>query len=768
MIVYLLVISLIPLMLLSIISVYTANKVINGEVESLSVELTNDKLQRLELIATEIENLIANVSSVDEIKKVISKEVTDGSSYDYLTTQARMGYILSNFRNIKGLTSIEIFTFTGEHYYVGDTLNFENIDEDLLKRFKEESIASGNKIYWSGIEQNVNINSEFDQVIATVAPIKVLDKYTYKENYVGLLLVNYDALFFHELFHKKIDNQDDFLIIDSKNRAVYSDDYAFTGSQIEQKFLNKMNNVSGSFEWKISNKDYIVVYEKSQLTGWTLVNLISKASIAKKTQVINQATALVFLFSLGLAILISFLFTKNFIAPIKHLTEQFVKIKNDDFDMTTRIESNSKDEIGELNEWFNKFVDILAETKRGHVELQEAKEAAEIANVLKGEFLANVSHEIRTPINAIIGIGDILNGTELSEMQRKYLGYMDSAATNLLAIISDILDFSKIESGEFNIEHIPVDIRSLAEDIIYLLSAKANEKEILLELECPDTIPVVNTDPIRVQQILLNLISNALKFTMEGKVILRIDLTTNDDHTITLLFEVADTGIGISEEHIKNLFLPFRQADGSITRKFGGTGLGLTISKSLVELMHGEIGVESKLGIGSQFWFELTFEVSEEQILEKEIEHKLERVLGSSEDGDVSKLKLTVLVVEDNQLNQRITENQLKKMGYKVEMVYSGEEALKALESKNYALILMDCQMPGMDGYEATKLIREREMTSGEHVPIIALTANAMVGDEEKCISVGMDDYLSKPVLFIKLEEKMNKWINSTDNCEDK
>ncbi len=184
--------------------------------------------------------------------------------------------------------------------------------------------------------------------------------------------------------------------------------------------------------------------------------------------------------------------------------------------------------------------------------------------------------------------------------------------------------------------------------------------------------------------------------------------------------------------------------------------------------MHGEIGVESKLGIGSQFWFELTFEVSEEQILEKEIEHKLERVLGSSEDGDVSKLKLTVLVVEDNQLNQRITENQLKKMGYKVEMVYSGEEALKALESKNYALILMDCQMPGMDGYEATKLIREREMTSGEHVPIIALTANAMVGDEEKCISVGMDDYLSKPVLFIKLEEKMNKWINSTDNCEDK
>ena len=400
------------------------------------------------------------------------------------------------------------------------------------------------------------------------------------------------------------------------------------------------------------------------------------------------------------------------------------------------------------------LTDEIDHVKSMEQELKQARDRAEKMSEAKGEFLANMSHEIRTPMNGVIGTLQLLEDTELDTSQREYVTTAHKSADALLTILNDILDLSKIEAGKMDIEIIPFDLRELTQELTALYGLKAEQKGIVLRCEIDDTLPtLLRGDPTRIRQILFNLVSNALKFTEQGEIVVRIKVTPGNEDNIVLRTEVQDTGIGIPAEAQQKLFTEFTQADGSTTRKYGGTGLGLAIVRKLVSLMYGELGVDSTPGEGSCFWFVLPLQVT------GDVDDSPVAVVEEQQPDD-RPLSGKVLLVEDNPVNQMVAGKMLEKLNVDNEIANNGIEALLKLESGQYDAVLMDCQMPELDGFEATRQFRTKEeVTGGPRMPVIAMTANVMEGDRERCLEAGMDDYLGKPVKLEELESILRRWL---------
>ena len=534
-----------------------------------------------------------------------------------------------------------------------------------------------------------------------------------------------------------ITRNDGFSLIFTKNgwkQGTLQGEWAPTGSRISRSSI-QTNEISPV---RIYHYSYPFQYSSIDW-GWIHIAL-SLDTFNASIKAMYQRTSLLALICLFVGCGVSLAFARKLTNPIFSLAETTKLVAQGD--LSARANIRTGDELELLGQSFNAMTERLQQTQE---EIVAEKNRAEAASKAKSQFLAKMSHEIRTPMNGVLGMLGLLKDSHLLVEQSKMIRMAHDSAEKLLEVINDILDFSKIEAGKIKLQAKDFILHDLVHEVVDMYWGRVQNNNVSLVYTIEDSVPAaVKGDAGRIRQILINLVGNAIKFTELGEVSLGLSLAEKTSGHTILRFEVRDTGYGVPFDKQSVIFDPFSQADDTMSRRYEGTGLGLAISKELVEAMGGRIGCQSELGKGSLFWFTVRVQNAEFMPIATNIDDEPAETVVRSAYEQIPR----VLLAEDNPVNQELGRMVLEVFDCEVDMVWNGREAVEAIFKRDYDLVLMDCQMPEMDGYEATKLIRQRESESKaekRRIYIVALTANAMDGDRELCLAAGMDDYVAKP-----------------------
>ena len=872
---YLMVLSILPLLALGFASFEISRSTLQAQAQRHLTQLLHERKRYVDLQTEQIEDLIANISGVEAITTGLATPYDPADNYARLSMQARIGYILNGYVNIKGLVSIDIFSRSGAQFHVGDTLDVRNLRTDVLDDLRRRSAMSTRPVYWAGIIDNVNGNSKHAKVVAAARQIYGFQTETSEQVPLGLLVVNYSVDYLKEQFGAAAaEPAMQLALIDGSGRLVYHSDAASIATPLDPALVERMQGEAGSFLWEGGGAPTLVSYIRSQPSGWPLAGFVSFAATNAQAAVIAKATALVMLLCLVIVAVAAVSYSRQVVAPLRQITSRFKQLRQDRTQAQEHLPVRGEDDVAELTGWFNAFLDVLREQDRAEralqasearfrtifedagigmavigrdarfvlvnrtlqemlgysegellgqsfeqlihpagrdtaatqprpkfagsahsrrfeahlvrkdgqalrarvteallpeamregdhviaavedITLQEqaeadrrARVAAEAANEAKSLFLAKMSHDLRTPLNAVLGYAQLLRrDKDMNERQLVALNTIQSSGEHLLMLINDILDLSKIEAGKLELFSDGVVLMAFLNSIVNTMRVKADEKGLAFRFDAsPDLPPVVRCDDRRLRQVLLNLLDNAVKFTDQGEVTLRVaPQPQTAAQSARLLFEVQDTGVGIAPPQLAGSFEPFEQG-GDTRRRSLGTGLGLAISRQLVRLMGGNIELDSALGRGSRFWFTLDLPVDEarEQPLPAATDRHVSGYLGA---------RRRVLVVDDTPENRELVLDFLGVLGFDLCTAENGQEGLDKAHALQPDLILMDIVMPVLDGLEAIRRLRRRP--GGERVPVIAVSANATTSDRAQSLAAGANAVLPKPIDFGVLIQQM-------------
>jgi len=854
-IVYLALIGILPPLVVGIASYHVSQHIVRQEMQRHTVQLLQAQRDYLESQVDQIEGLIANVLGVEAITETVGRRDVDLDAYNQLVTQARIGYLLDGYMNVRGLVSIDIFTDDGRHYHVGDTLDVHSVDESQRDALFAAAAHDPDAILWDGIGANVNGKSRFRRVIAAARAINVFNGPEQGSRVAGLLLVSQDVNYLYDAFRSlEADMPGRLLVIDGKDRILYHRDLALIGTQVLSSLSAALSGGHGTVKRMIAGDEMLVSEVTSPRTGWRLVSVVPLKELDARSLPIWQTATLAIIACLLVIAVASLSLSRSVVVPLRRISHGFHELQRGHVASLRPLPTAGHDEVGDLTMWFNTFLeswgarerseaalresetrfrilheasftglcvhyegilldanqalcrefgrdyegiigarlsDLLApdtptETlnrlvrgeangmdveavradgsrfpaelssrtmpfrgkaahvvdvrniearKRAETDLGRLKNEAEEANRAKSQFLAAMSHEIRTPMNAVLGLAYLLQSRPLGPAEDDMVRKISNAGRSLLGIINDILDFSKIEAGRLELEHAPFRLGDVLDNVASIMSSAVGTKTIeLIVGSVPIGAMFLKGDALRLEQVLINLATNAIKFTEVGEVALTVRLADTRPGQLDLRFAVRDTGIGIPPEKQEEIFSAFSQADDTTTRRFGGTGLGLTISRRIVALMGGSISLASAPGKGSEFSFVVPLAVDEQGA-----------VLPPP-----SLAGLRVLIADDHPVARDMLAEVARSMGWSTAVTSSGDgavaQALAATAAGTpFDVLLLDWQMPGTDGLTAAARLRA---ALGEHQPpaIIMVTAHNKEHLLSHVLAGVVDAVLSKPV----------------------